>query len=121
MIWKLQPSPIFWVPVPFTGQSLMDLVEWQLSIDAKPTLMELFTPDANEMYKVQILDYLGPYPMDNIPNWIARCIGGKKMPGKILEALLRERKPEFRDAKKVLFYQCNPITTNDEEKAKPAN
>lgn len=121
MIWKLQPSPIFWVPVPFTGQSLMNLVEWQLSKDAKPLLLELTMPKSNKIYTGEILDYLGPYPMEAIPSFIARCIGGKEMTGKILEALLRERKPEFRDAKKVLFYQCNPITTNDEEKAKPAN
>lgn len=108
MIWKLQPSPIFWVPAPFTGQSLMDLVEWQFSEDAKPQQLKLTMPESNETYMVEILDYLGPYPMEAIPTFIARCIGGKKMTGKILEALLRKRKPEFLDAKKVLFYQVNP-------------
>ena len=121
MIWKLQPSPVFWLPVPFANQNFMDLTEWQRSAEAKPQTLELNSPDANETYRVEILDYLGPYPMDAIPTFIARDIGGKAMTGKLLELLLRKRKPEFRDTKKVLFYQVNPIITNDEEKNKANN
>jgi len=111
MIWKLQPSPVFFLPVPFTnqGQGLSGITEWQFSKEAKPITIELTDPDTNENYPVEILDYLGPYPMEAIPTFIARLIGGKKMTGDILAVLLRKKKPEFRETKKVLFYQVNPI------------
>lgn len=112
MIWKLQPSPVFFLPVPWSGESLMSLVEWQITAGTKKQLRELTDPDTNETYPVEVLDYLGPYPMEAIPNFIARLIGGKAMTGKILELLLRKRKPEFHDTKKVLFYQVNPILKN---------
>ena len=109
MIWKLQPSPVFFLPVPFTNQGLMELTAWQFSKETEPVKIELTDPDTNENYPVEILDYLGPYPMEAIPTFIARLIGGKLMTGNILALLLRKKKPEFRETKKVLFYQVNPI------------
>jgi hypothetical protein len=111
---------VFWIPVPFADQNLMNLTDWQRSADTKPQTIELKDPDKNENYHVEILDYLGPYPMDAIPTFIAREIGGKAITGKIFEFLLRKRIPEFHDTKKILFYQVNPIT-NDEEKSKSTN
>jgi hypothetical protein len=114
MIWKLQPSPIFFVPVPYNGQSIMDLTAWQFSPDIKPDIMELTNPDETT-YKVEILDCLGPYPMERIPTFLARCIGGKGLTGKLLAALLRKKKPEFLQASTVLFYQGNPLKDDNKE------
>ena len=115
MIWKIQPSPVFWIPMPFTNQNLMDLTAWQTEKEVQPQIIELSDPDTKENYNVEILDYLGPYPIEAIPTFIARGIGGKQLDGKLLAALLQKRKPEFRNTKRVMFYQVNPIKPNDSQ------
>ena len=115
MIWKLQPSPVQFIPVPYSDVNhLIGITDWQFKPEVKPLTFDISDPDTNETHTVEIFDYLGPYPMDNIPNWIARFIA-VKLTGKLLAALLRKRKPEFHDTKQVLFYQVNPILKNGNE------
>jgi len=109
MIWKIQPCPVFWIPMPYTNQHLMELTEWQRSETANPVTIPLTDPDTGEDYQVEILDYLGPYPMSAIPGFLARDCVGRDMTGKLFELLLRKKKPEFAAAKTILFYQVNPI------------
>lgn len=71
--------------------------------------MELTNPDTGENYTVEILDYFGPYPIENLPGWIAREIINKDATGRLLGRFLVDRLPEFRNCQKVLFYQVNPI------------
>jgi len=109
MNYKPPTSRVFWVPVPDTGQSRMKLIDWKIDPDKKPQLMELFNPEKKQNYTVEILDYFGSYPIDNLPGFIARQIINAEATGYILSKFLKERLPEFKDCKKVLFYQVNPI------------
>jgi len=110
MFYKPPTSPVFWVPIPDTGQSRMDLIAWHILPGLKPTTMELTDPETKEPYSVEILDYHGAYDIDNLPGWIAREIINKDATGRLLSALLKQRVPEFRNCKKVLFYEVNPLT-----------
>lgn len=110
MNYKKPTSPVFWVPIPDTGQSRMKLVDWKFNPGTPPPQMKLTDPEAGE-YMVEILDYLGAYPIEDLPGWIARMIINKDATGHVLGQLLQKRVPEFKKCKKVLFYQVNPITT----------
>lgn len=109
MNYRRPTSPVFWVPIPDRGQSRMDLVDWRYSVDKLPPQMELTDPDTRKNYTLEILDYSGPYPIDNLPDQYARQIINKDATGRLLARFLVERVPEFRNCQKVLFYQVNPI------------
>jgi hypothetical protein len=109
MNYKPPTSPVFWVPVPDTGQSRMDLIDWKITPGKEPPQMILTNPETKNDYTVEILDYFGPYPIDNLPGFIAREIINKDATSHILQKLLTERVPEFKHCKKVFFYQVNPI------------
>lgn len=109
MNYKRPTSPVFWVPVPDTGQSRMDLIDWKYTPGTPPPQMVLTDPDTGE-YTVEILDYLGAYKMDDIPGHLARQIINKEATGRMLAKLLQTRIPEFKNCQKVLFYQVNPLT-----------
>ncbi len=108
MNYKVPKSPVFWVPIPDTGQNRMQLIDWQLNREIKPVQMTLTDPETGE-YTVEILDYLGPYSMNEIPGYLARQIINRDATGRILATVLRQRVPEFKNCQKVLFYQVNPL------------
>lgn len=111
MNYKRPKTPVFWVPVPDTGQSRMDLVAWRHDENQQPQRMELTDPDAGA-YTVEILDSLGPYEMENIPDFLARQVINERATGRALFAVLRQRVKEFKMCKKVYFYQVNPLQSN---------
>lgn len=109
MKWKIPDNKIFTVPVPYNGQNLMELIEYRIYNDKQPKEIELDDPEKGKT-RCQILDYLGAYEMDKIPDFISRLVTDKpEMTGKILTALLRKKRPEFGYAKKILFYQLTII------------
>jgi hypothetical protein len=112
MNWELQPSPVFWLPVPYANQSLMDVVEWRFHQGRAPETIELTNPKTNLPYRVAILDFVGPYPVDRVPSWLARHIN-PQLSGAQLAALLLKRVPEFKHCKQILFYQVIPYQNND--------
>lgn len=92
MNWKTPPIDVFFVPVPLIDQQLTKLAG------------QIFILNGNEPFRV--IDYLGAYPFEKIPNWIARAATGKaEITGQQLAALLKKKIPEFRNAEKVLFLQ----------------
>lgn len=111
MNYKPPKSPVFWVPVPDTGQSRIDLIDWKYTPGTAPPRMVLTDPDTGD-YTVEILDYLGPYSIGEIPDHLARQIINAEATGRILAKLLTGRVTEFKNCKKLFFYQVNPIVTN---------
>ncbi|MDP2058531.1 MAG: hypothetical protein Q8J97_02245 [Flavobacteriaceae bacterium] len=109
MNFKRPTSPVFWVPIPDTGQSRMELLAWQYLPGKEPAQMPLTDPDTGE-YIVEILDYHGAYKITEIPNFYARQIINSRATGAELGKLLLQRVPEFRKCEKVLIYQVNPLT-----------
>jgi len=87
----------------------MNLIEFRNIPGTPPTQMKLTDPETGE-YTVEILDYMGPYSIEDLPGWIARTIINKNATGLVLSKLLIKRVPEFKKCTKVLFYQVNPIT-----------
>jgi hypothetical protein len=87
----------------------MDLVDWKMTPGKLPQRMTLTNPDTQTDYEVEILDYFGAYQIDNLPGFIAREILNKNATGHTLTRLLKERVPEFKNCKKVLFYQVSPM------------
>lgn len=108
MNYKRPTSPVFWVPVPDTGQSRADLIGWKLTETKQPPVMTLTDPDSGD-YSVEIWDYLGPYEMEQIPCFLARQIVNAQVTGRALAAVLRQRLPEFKNCRRIYFYQVNPI------------
>ena len=105
MNWKIPPQKVFFVPVPYTGQNLMELVEYKFREDKQPKEIDINDPEKGKT-RCRILDYLGAYEFYKIPDFISRLVTDKpEMTGEILTALLRKKRPEFGYAKKILFYQ----------------
>lgn len=109
MDYAIPQTNVFWVPVPYTGQDKPAILNYQFDKTVPPRRLELTNPETKQKYTVEILDYEGSFFMDCIPDSIARMIGGAKMTGKILAHFLKEKKEEFKNAERVLFYQVNPI------------
>lgn len=109
MKYRKPTSPVFWVPVPYTGQSKMDIVEYKFDASKKPLQLTLTDPDSGEDYAVEILDYWGAYDMAQLPDTFARQIINRDATGKMLARLLVSRIPEFKNCSKVLFLQVNPL------------
>jgi hypothetical protein len=109
MNFKLPKSPVFWVPMPDKGQSRMKLVEYRLTEGKQPETMQLTDPDTKLPYTVEILDWMGAYKPDEIPDWVARQTINRDATGAMYGQLLLKKVPEFKDCKKILFYQVNPI------------
>lgn len=109
MKYRKPTSPVFWVPIPYTGQSKMDLIEYKFNPEVKPQQLTLTDPESGEDYTVEILDYWGAYDIRQLPDTFARQIINKDTTGQMLAKLLIARVPEFKNCSKVLFLQVNPI------------
>lgn len=110
MDWKKPNKNIFWVPVPYTGQNLYDLTEWKRTPEATRQTIQLTEPKTDKTELFEIIDYLGIYTMDKIPDFLAfDCTDSTKITGRILAATLVMKKPEFRGIEKVVFYQLTKI------------
>ena len=110
MNWKKPKTKIFFVPVPYTGQKLFELTEYKRNPEAPFIKMEFTDTDTKEIYTCAILDYLGIYDVNAIPDWIARLTTDlESITGHQLIALLKKRLPEFKKSELVLFYQLSKI------------
>jgi hypothetical protein len=106
MNWKTPSTNMFWVPVPYAGEKLTDITAHLRDENKKPQTFELTNPETGENTACFIIDYLGPYPIQNPPDFLARCCTDKTgMTGKMLFKLLTQKVPEFRHTDKILFYQ----------------
>ena len=106
MNWKPQPSAIFWIPQPYTGQNLMELVNWKFDETAPVKTVTLTNPETKESYQVEVIDYLGVYDLDKIPDFIAReCTDARECTGHFLASLIRKKLPEFNNTAKLIFLQ----------------
>ena len=110
MNWKKPNKKIFWVPVPYLGQNLYNLTKWKRKPDEPKQTIQLTNPDNNETELFEILDYLGYYKIENIPDYLARdCTDNVNITGRILAAKLVKKMPEFKTVQEILFYQLSTI------------
>jgi hypothetical protein len=110
MNWKKPKSNLFFVPVPERGQNRMELIDWKFDEKKERKKMGFTDPDTKEEYQAEIIDYLGPFEMERIPDWTSRqCTDLESVTGTMLKLLLRKKLPEFQTTDKVLFYQCKII------------
>lgn len=110
MNWKKPNQNIFFIPIPANGQNLWDITEHQRNPKINCKTITLTDIETKQEYTAVILDYLGAYKMEFIPDWIARLVTDKKtITGANFAALLRKRSPDFKKIEKVLFYQLSQI------------
>jgi len=110
MNWKKPQNKIFFVPIAAADQKLFDITDWKRNPEAPRHQITLTDIETKQEYTAEILDYLGPWKIDFLPDWIARLVTDKEtITGPIFANLLRKRRPEFKTAEKVLFYQLNQI------------
>lgn len=120
MNWKFPPTKLFWVPVPYNPEKrLFELVEYQYSENKPKQTIEITDPETSETKTFEILDFLGTYPIAEIPNFLARqCTDNPTITGDQLFYFLQKKKPEFKLCEKVIFLQLT-AKTNNEEGSKP--
>lgn len=105
MDWKLPDRNIFWVPFP----APVDTNKWE-----PLKIVEINDLKQNKTVKLKVLDWHGAYNIDSLPSSISRdCTDKPEISGDLLSKFLQEKKPEFKDAKLVLFYQLTRIPKND--------
>ncbi len=110
MNWERQQTKLFWVPIPYTGQSLINLVDWIFDKKKPRQTIQLTDPKTEKPYIVEIIDYLGVFKMDLIPSWLSRTVtNNEATTGSILSYFLKKRLPEFRKVDQVVFYQVKII------------
>jgi hypothetical protein len=109
MKYRRPSSPVFWVPMPYTGAiNRMDLINWKYFPAKQPEQITLTDPETGD-YTVEVLEIDGPFEIDQVPDKFGRQIINKDTTGLILGKLLKTRMPEFSGTNKVLFYLVNPI------------
>lgn len=113
MKWNKPIEPIAVVPWPyFPGKtSKMDLVftDNQEKGKTEPTILEFEDDQTGETYRAESLGYFGTYPIDKIPDMLARQATQRKMNGVSLGKALYTNHPDFKNCKNVLFLQINVL------------
>jgi len=100
--WEAPNRNIFWIAVPYNPYQRLDSIIGQV--------LDVIHPKTGEKTQTEILDFLGAYPMKNLPNHLARdCTDQKFVDGEFLARHLKDKKPEFKYIQKVLFYQLAKI------------
>jgi hypothetical protein len=85
---------------------LFSLSEWQRNPETPKKTIELTDPETKEKYTCEIFDYHGIFPVDKIPDSIARLSSDiPKMTGKFMGELLKKKHKKFREATKVIFLE----------------
>lgn len=107
MNWKKPTAKISVIPYPKTDElDKLELVAYKFDDTGKTPLktIELTDPDTGQPYTAEVVEYLGEWPIDQLPTQYAQLSAQMlQISGKQFGQALRQKQAEFKTCSRVLF------------------